>query len=55
MSDKSELWNNDRMLNEAMAAHLRIISRFKKSDNNQAISKNEFIKDLQSQINIGRS
>ena len=55
MSDKSELWNNDRMQNEAMAAHLRIIPRFKKSDNTQTISKNEFIKDLQSQVNIGRS
>ena len=57
MANNKDIWQDERFQNEAMAAHLRIISRFKKSDNldKQDVSKNDFIREIKSLINSGRS
>ena len=56
MVNNKEIWQDERFHNEAMAAHLRIISRFNKSDNldKPDVSKSNFIKEIQSLINSGR-
>ena len=56
MGNNKEIWQDERFHNEAMAAHLRIISRFKRSDNldKPDVSKNDFIKEVKALINSGR-
>ena len=56
MGNNKEIWQDERFHNEAMAAHLRIISRFKKTDNldKPDVSKSNFIKEIKSLINSGR-